>query len=275
MTGTGGGHRRTAVEAYRSRGVDACLSRPRFIITYRNCCHLPAICNRQVEDWLPTGFPSACCRGYRRLWGSALRMEYMYTCEPTLIVPGHPYQPDLHQEALACLRSLNSRAGQDITTQHNTAHTDQFILNKRESEPCTIPLFSTILAIATILPLSPQIMNRGTTLRGLLTPRSVSSPSCHLRAHHVYSGRRLIHGSSKRPHEALGTAAKQPEAEPIPVQTPYDRLTVSDIKERRAKAGKLVAGVAAYCDSDMFKAPVSCVTTLGGVPIGSRTKQYI
>lgn len=65
LTGTGG------AEAYHSRGVEASLSRPRFIITYRNCCHLPAICNRQVEDWLPTGFPSACCRGYRRLWGRA------------------------------------------------------------------------------------------------------------------------------------------------------------------------------------------------------------
>lgn len=118
-------------------------------------------------------------------------------------------------------------------------------------------------------------MNRGTTLRGLLTPRSVSSPSCHLRAHHVYAGRRLIHGSSKRPHEALGTAAKQPEAEPIPVQTPYDRLTVNDIKERRARAGKLVAGVAAYCDSDMFKAPVSRATTPDDVQISSKTKQHI
>lgn len=99
-------------------------------------------------------------------------------------------------------------------------------------------------------------MNRGIIFRGLLTPRSVPSPSCHLRRGHVYTARRLIHGSSKRPYEVLGTAAKQPEAEPFPVQTPSDRVTVNDIKERRAKAGKLVAGVAAYCDSDMFKVPV-------------------
>lgn len=40
------------------------------------------ICNRDLEDWLPTGFPSASRRGYRRLWGrGALRMEYMYTCQ--------------------------------------------------------------------------------------------------------------------------------------------------------------------------------------------------
>lgn len=100
-------------------------------------------------------------------------------------------------------------------------------------------------------------MSRVAALRGLLTPRSVPSTSCHFRPGHVYAARRLIHGSSKRPHEVLGTAAKQPEAEPIPVQKPNDKVTVNDIKERRAKAGKLVAGVAAYCDSDMFKAPVS------------------
>lgn len=34
-------------------------------------------------------------------------------------------------------------------------------------------------------------------------------------------------------------------------------MTINDILERRAKAGKLVAGTAAYSDSDMFKAPVS------------------
>lgn len=116
-------------------------------------------------------------------------------------------------------------------------------------------------------------MNRGTILRGLLTPRSVPCLSCHLRPGHVYAARRLIHGSSKRPHEVLGTAAKQPEAEPIPVQKPSDRVTVNDIKERRAKAGKLVAGVAAYCDSDMFKAPVSCLINLHDKVVD--TKQYV
>lgn len=102
-----------------------------------------------------------------------------------------------------------------------------------------------------------RVMNRGIPLRGLLTPRSVPSPGYHARAGQVYAARRLIHGSSRRHHEALATPARLPEAEPVPVQTPRDRVTVNDIKERRAKAGKLVAGVAAYCDSDMFKAPVS------------------
>jgi aromatic amino acid aminotransferase I len=35
-------------------------------------------------------------------------------------------------------------------------------------------------------------------------------------------------------------------------------LTLAGIAARRAKAGKLVAGTAAYSDSDMFKSPV-CV----------------
>ena len=122
--------------------------------------------------------------------------------------------------------------------------------------------FRTPSATSISLRKSHRVMNRGTTLRGLLAPRSVSYPSCHFRIGHVYTARRLIHGSSKRPHEVLGAAAKQPEAEPFPVQKPNDRVTVNDIKERRAKAGKLVAGVAAYCDSDMFKAPVSSPITI-------------
>lgn len=122
-------------------------------------------------------------------------------------------------------------------------------------------------------------MARGLALRAAraLTPRSGPSPTCRSRAVYVYGGRRLIHNSSTRPHEALGTAAKLPDAEPIPVQTPRDVVTINDIKERSkccilhyiyaklymltdytgAKAGKLVAGPAAYSDSDMFKAPVS------------------
>lgn len=35
-------------------------------------------------------------------------------------------------------------------------------------------------------------------------------------------------------------------------------VTIAGIAARRAKAGKLVAGTAAYSDSDMFKSPV-CV----------------
>lgn len=67
---------------------------------------------------------------------------------------------------------------------------------------------------------------------------------------------RWLHHSSKRTQEVLATAAKLPDAEPIPTKKRHDQVTINDILERRAKAGRLVAGVAAYCDSDMFKAPV-------------------
>jgi aromatic amino acid aminotransferase I / 2-aminoadipate transaminase len=36
---------------------------------------------------------------------------------------------------------------------------------------------------------------------------------------------------------------------------------IADVMARRAQAGKLVAGVAAYSDSDMFKGPVSLPNT--------------
>lgn len=130
----------------------------------------------------------------------------------------------------------------------------EFILAELVPKIFNLFLNTTLLHPASRIEL---IMIRGTTLRGLLTPRSVPIPGCHHRISHAYTARRLIHGSPKRPHEVLGTAARQPEAEPFPVQKPNERVTVNDIKERRAKAGKLVAGVAAYCDSDMFKAPVS------------------
>lgn len=47
----------------------------------------------------------------------------------------------------------------------------------------------------------------------------------------------------------------QDSSEALPV-TPRQRVTIADILERRAKAGRLVAGTAAYSDADMFKAPV-------------------
>jgi hypothetical protein len=70
----------------------------------------------------------------------------------------------------------------------------------------------------------------------------------------------------------LGTAAKLPDSEPIPVQKPKNVVTIKDIKERRARAGKLVAGTAASCDSDMFKAPVSSSGFLQSMWIGAETQ---
>lgn len=62
----------------------------------------------------------------------------------------------------------------------------------------------------------------------------------------------------------MATKAKLPDAEPIPAKKARDAVTIKDILERRAKAGKLVAGTAAYSDSDMFKAPVSKNFPSGG-----------
>jgi aromatic amino acid aminotransferase I len=72
----------------------------------------------------------------------------------------------------------------------------------------------------------------------------------------VTANSRRFHNKSKDSSEAIGTAAKLPNAEPIPPIHAKHSTSLSDILERRAKAGKLVAGTAAYSDSDMFKAPV-------------------
>ncbi|PSR99395.1 pyridoxal phosphate-dependent transferase [Coniella lustricola] len=66
---------------------------------------------------------------------------------------------------------------------------------------------------------------------------------------------RSFQGSSTKSQEILATKAKLPEKEPIPKKTGREPITLQDIAERRAKAGKLVAGTAAPSDSDMFKAP--------------------
>ena len=70
-----------------------------------------------------------------------------------------------------------------------------------------------------------------------------------------------FHTKNKDCSEAFGTPAKLPDAEPIPPKHGKHSTTLNDILERRAKAGKLVAGTAAYSDSDMFKAPVCLYLT--------------
>lgn len=101
-------------------------------------------------------------------------------------------------------------------------------------------------------------MPRGAAIRAAraLAPRSGPSHSGAV-YRCSYGGRRWLHNSTAKSQEVLATAAKLPEAESIPPKKPRDSITINDILERRAKAGKLVAGTAAYSDSDMFKAPVS------------------
>jgi aromatic amino acid aminotransferase I len=65
-----------------------------------------------------------------------------------------------------------------------------------------------------------------------------------------------FHTKSRDYSEALGTAAKLPEAEPVAPVTTRERISIADIKARRAKAGRLIAPTASYSDADMFKAPV-------------------
>jgi aromatic amino acid aminotransferase I len=89
------------------------------------------------------------------------------------------------------------------------------------------------------------------SLRRLLG-RSLHSPQSEVACVNA----RLFHTKSKDSSEAIGTAAKLPNAESIPVKHAKHSTSLSDILERRAKTGKLVAGTAAYSDSDMFKAPV-------------------
>lgn len=64
---------------------------------------------------------------------------------------------------------------------------------------------------------------------------------------------------------ALGThgpAAKLKDANPSEIPPAsglggrQNAVTISDILERRAKAGRLIAPTASYSDSDMFKGPV-------------------
>ncbi|KAL2022694.1 hypothetical protein VTK56DRAFT_4775 [Thermocarpiscus australiensis] len=99
---------------------------------------------------------------------------------------------------------------------------------------------------------------RTPTLRGLPPSQPLRSGQGSFReAACTTDRRRLFHSKSQDSSEALGQAAKLPEAEPVPAAvTPQQRrVTIADIRERRAKAGRLVAGTAAYSDADMFKAP--------------------
>ncbi|KAL2180305.1 pyridoxal phosphate-dependent transferase [Thermothelomyces heterothallicus CBS 202.75] len=78
-----------------------------------------------------------------------------------------------------------------------------------------------------------------------------------------------LHSKSPDRSEALAPAAKLPEAESVPAVAPRERMSIADIKERRAKAGRLIAPTAAYSDADMFKAPTT------GKPKAKRWDHYL
>lgn len=64
---------------------------------------------------------------------------------------------------------------------------------------------------------------------------------------------RSLHTTSR----CLSSAEAAPAARPAHYDTSQQLSAIDAVKERRLKAGKLVAGVAAASDSDMFKGPVS------------------
>ncbi|KAI8965885.1 PLP-dependent transferase [Daldinia sp. FL1419] len=69
------------------------------------------------------------------------------------------------------------------------------------------------------------------------------------------SGTNAFSTSSRRLQSASTADAMLVEKEPANGQLANEPLTIDGIKERRAKAGKLVAPTASYSDSDMFKSP--------------------
>ncbi|KAH8880687.1 PLP-dependent transferase [Thozetella sp. PMI_491] len=93
-------------------------------------------------------------------------------------------------------------------------------------------------------------MRRTARLASVLRP--VVVPGC---SRLPAAGRRSFHQKSKDSSEALGPAARLPDAEPFAPVTPRQKITIQDIHDRREKAGRLVAMTAAASDSDMFKAP--------------------
>jgi len=67
---------------------------------------------------------------------------------------------------------------------------------------------------------------------------------------------RRFHFKARDGSEALGTVIKttgRPPAELGAKPATRQRVTMADIAERRANGGRLVAGTAAYSDTDMFK----------------------
>jgi aromatic amino acid aminotransferase I len=64
---------------------------------------------------------------------------------------------------------------------------------------------------------------------------------------------RMIQSSSRH----LSSTEAAPAARPAHYDTSQQLSAIDAVKERRLKAGRLVAGVAAASDSDMFKGPVS------------------
>ncbi len=84
------------------------------------------------------------------------------------------------------------------------------------------------------------------TLRVLTRPALRSRAPC----------RQLFHGAPARASGATPDAAVPSPSGGGSSSSSSQRVTIAEIYERRARAGRLVAPTAAYSDSDMFKAPL-------------------
>lgn len=68
----------------------------------------------------------------------------------------------------------------------------------------------------------------------------------------TFGRHRTLHGNANR----LNSAEAAPAARPARYESEPKPSALDDIAARRAKAGKLIAGVAAASNSDMFKGSV-------------------
>lgn len=70
--------------------------------------------------------------------------------------------------------------------------------------------------------------------------------------------------ASQRPFHSKSSDRSVADAVPVERKATFEKRQqpspFDGVRERRAKAGKLIAGVAAASDSDMFKAPVCCLS---------------
>ena len=105
-------------------------------------------------------------------------------------------------------------------------------------------------------------MSRPGAAKSLRTVTSAAHPAPlrpRPRTHHANraGGQHHLHSSVPSPSAAAGPAATMPEAVPLrrPDAAPVQRTTVATLAALRAAKGPLVAGTAAYSDSDMFKTP--------------------
>lgn len=90
-------------------------------------------------------------------------------------------------------------------------------------------------------------------------PSSVRAPHAAIvprnRAHDFHS-QSPDHYSEVLAPAAKTTALPAGEVAAEPAPPPPHRVTIAELAERRAKAGRLVAPTAAYSQTDMFKGPV-------------------